>query len=233
MIKNLLKEITDLADPAFAEHHLRFFKTGKGQYGEGDMFYGLKVPDIRKLAKNYYQTIDLDALNKLIKNPYHEVRLLALIMMVYKYKKTDELEQEKIYNLYLNNVEHINNWDLVDTSAEHLVGGYLFNRDRQKLWDLANSGHLWSERISVMSTFYFIKQGDYSYTVELSKHFLPHKHDLMHKATGWMLREMGKRDIKALYAFLDEFHKIMPRTMLRYAIEKLSAEKRAFYMKKD
>ena len=230
--EQIINELKSLSNPDLAVHHLRFFKTGKGEYAEGDLFYGLTVPDVRKISKKYYKNIDLSDIDELIKNPYHEVRLTAIVMLILKYQKAGIEEQEKIYNLYLNNVKYINNWDLVDISAQHIVGAFLFGNNTEKLWELANSNHLWSERISVLATFYFIRQGEYTHTIELSKHFLTHKHDLMHKATGWMLREMGKRDINILYSFLDEFHKIMPRTMLRYAIEKLSKEKRINYMKK-
>lgn len=228
--EQIINEIKTFANPVFAKHHLKFFKTGKGEYGEGDLFYGLKVPDVRKIAKTYYKSTALTEIDELIKNPYHEVRLAALVILVMRYQKTCAEEQEQIYNLYLNNVAYINNWDLVDISAQHIVGAYLFDKEKTKLWELARSGHLWSERISVIATFYFIRQGLYSYTLELSEHFLTHKHDLMHKATGWMLREVGKRDINTLYSFLDEYHKTMPRTMLRYALEKLTADKKTFYM---
>lgn len=230
--KQIINEIKSLSNPEFATHHLKFFKTGKGEYGEGDLFYGLKVPDVRKISKKYFKSINLSQIDELIKNPYHEVRLTAIVMLVLKYQKASIEEQEKIYNLYLNNVNFINNWDLVDISAQHIVGAFLFQKNTQKLWELANSNHLWSERISVLATLYFIRQGEYSHTTELSKHFLNHKHDLMHKATGWMLREVGKRDINSLHSFLEEFHKTMPRTMLRYAIEKLPQQKRIIYMKK-
>ena len=225
-------EIKNLADPELAVHHLRFFKTGKGEYAEGDLFYGLRVPDVRKIAKKYFKTIDLSEIDVLIKNPYHEVRLAAIIMLILKYRKADSEGQKKIYNLYLSNVDYINNWDLIDISAYAIVGAFLFNKNTEKLWELAKSGHLWSERISVLATLYFIKYGEYTHSIELAKHFLNHKHDLMHKATGWILREVGKKDINVLYAFLDQFHKVMPRTMLRYSLEKLSEEKRIIYMKK-
>lgn len=228
----ILNEIKNLSNEELAAHHARFFKMGKGEYGEGDLFYGLKVPEVRKISKKYFKTIDLREIDELIKNPYHEVRLAAIVMLVLKYPKASVEVKEEIYNLYLNNVDYVNNWDLVDISAQHIVGAFLFKNNTDKLWELANSDHLWSQRISLLATFYFIKQGEYSHTVALSKHFLNHKHDLIHKATGWMLREIGKRDVDVLYSFLDEFHKTMPRTMLRYAIEKFPLEKRCVYMAK-
>jgi len=230
--EKILNEIKNLADLKIAEQNKRFFKTGKGEYGEGDLFYGIKVPDIRKIAKKYFKIIDLSEINKLLPNPYHEARLTAIIMLVLKYQKADIAEKENIYNLYVSNVNYINSWDLVDISAAHIVGAFLHKNKPDKLLELACSKHLWSERIAMVATLYFIKQNECLYTIKLAKLFLAHKHDLMHKAAGWMLREVGKSDVNVLYAFLDEFHKSMPRTMLRYAIEKLSPEKRTFYMAK-
>lgn len=232
MKEQIINELKSCSNKEYADHHQRFFKTGKGEYGEGDLFYGLRVPDVRKIAKKYFRIINLEEIEELIQNPYHEFRLSAVIMLVLKYPKSSTTEQEKIYNLYLNNVNYINNWDLVDVSAQYIVGPFLFKKDTQKLWELAKSDHLWSQRISILSTFYFIRQGVYSNTIELSEHFLTHKHDLMHKATGWMLREVGNKDVETLYTFLDKYHKIMPRTMLRYAVEKLPEEKKKIYMKK-
>jgi 3-methyladenine DNA glycosylase AlkD len=231
-IENIINEIKSLSNKKYADHHSKFFKTGKGEYGEGDLFYGLKVPEIRNITKKYYKLINLKEIDSLIKNAFHEIRLTALIILVLKYPKSSQKEQEQIFNLYIDNVKYINNWDLVDLSAPNIVGNFLYNKNYEILYNLAQSGYLWSERISVIATFYFIKQGEYSHTVKLAEYFLTHKHDLMHKAAGWMLREVGKRDIDELYSFLDKFHKTMPRTMLRYSIEKLSPEKRAFYMKK-
>lgn len=230
--KQIINEMKKLSNKDLAVHHLKFFKTGKGEYGEGDLFYGLKVPEIRSIAKKYFKDTDLKEINSLLKDPYHEVRLLALIMLVLKYQKTNLKEQEEIFDLYINNVKYINNWDLVDLSAPNIVGNYLSGKNTNKLYELAESGHLWSERISVVATLYFIKKGEFCHTAKLSEYFLNHKHDLIHKATGWMLREVGKKDIDQLYSFLDKFHKTMPRTMLRYSIEKLSPEKRTFYMQK-
>ena len=230
--EKITNEIKSFSNSEFAAHHARFFKTGKNEYGEGDLFYGLKVPEIRKIAKKYFKNITLKEIDILIKNPFHEVRMVAILMLVLKYPKVAEEEQGKIYNLYLSNVNYINNWDLVDISAPHIIGAYLFKNNTEKLWELANSEHLWSQRISVLSTFYFIRQGEFIPTMELSKYFLKHEHDLIHKATGWMLREVGKRDVNSLYSFLNKFHKTMPRTMLRYAVEKIPPQQRIIYMKK-
>ncbi|MFA7659021.1 MAG: DNA alkylation repair protein [Candidatus Gastranaerophilaceae bacterium] len=226
----ILEEIKSLADEKQALHLGRFFKTGAGEYGEGDLFLGIKVPVIRSVAKKHYKLVSLKEIQELIKNPYHEVRLLSLMLMVFIYENT-ELKKE-IFELYLKNVQYINNWDLVDLSAPKVVGNFVYeNKIPDQIYDLANSNHLWSERISVVSTHYFIKRGDFALILELSEKFLTHKHDLIHKACGWMLREMGKVDEKPLYGFLDKHSKTMPRTMLRYSIERLPKEKREYYMK--
>lgn len=228
----VLDEIKSFASDEQAMHLSRFFKTAKGQYGEGDIFLGIKVPVVRAIAKKYYKTITLSDIQILITNPYHEVRLLALLLMVFVYENTDL--KEEIFNLYLKNIQYINNWDLVDLSCPKLVGNYVYvNKVPDIIYKLADSSHLWSNRIAVVSQYYFIKRGDFSILLELSEKFLTHKHDLMHKAVGWMLREMGKVDEKTLLQFLDKHYKVMPRTMLRYAIERLPIEKRLYYMNKN
>lgn len=228
----ILEEIKSLADSEQAKHLQRFFKTGKGQYGEGDLFLGIKVPVVRAIAKKYYSEVSLDDITELLKNELHEVRLLALLVMVLKYEKNQS--RPEIFKIYLNNVQNINNWDLVDLSAPRIFGRYVFeNQKFDYFYELADSSHLWSERVSIVSQYYLLKRGEFSHLINLSEKFLSHKHDLMHKAVGWMLREMGKVDINPLYAFLDKYHKIMPRTMLRYSLEKLPQEKRLHYMKKD
>lgn len=209
-----------------------FFKTGKGQYGEGDKFLGVTVPDTRKVAKANLNLSDTE-LKKLLRNPYHECRLCALLILVERYKKADKEEKEAIYNFYLSQSKFVNNWDLVDLSSRFIVGEYLLDKeDRTKLYQLAESEYMWDQRIAVTSTYAFIKARDYKDIIALSEKLMHHKHDLMHKAIGWMLREMGKMDIQPLYDFLDKHHKHMPRTMLRYSIEKLEPEERAHYMKK-
>lgn len=232
LIETIQNEIKSLANPQDARHLMRFFKTGKGEYGEGDLFYGIRVPVIRQVAQKHYKELCLDDINRLVKDPYHEVRFFALVTMILKFNKATVKEQEDLYNLYLKNVNFINNWDLVDVSSHKIVGAYLYKKDRSKLWELAKSGHLWSERIAVVSTFYFIKYDDFQTSIELAEHFSGHTHDLMHKATGWMLREIGKKNINTLYTFLDKHYKVMPRTMLRYAIEKLDEKKRQHYLGK-
>lgn len=228
----ILKEIMSLANDEQALHLQRFFKIGKGEYGEGDLFLGLKVPVTRSIAKKYYESVSLEDIQTLLKNEYHEVRLLAILLMILKYEKST-LKKE-IIQLYLDNVEYINNWDLVDLSAPKIIGNFVYE---QKMSDIINKlaavDHLWSNRIAVVSTYYLIKRGDFSLLLELAEKFLTHKHDLMHKAVGWMLREMGKVDEKPLCKFLDEYHNVMPRTMLRYSLERLSEDKKMRYMKKN
>lgn len=226
---DILSEIKSLSDEEQAIHLQRFFKTREGEYGEGDLFLGIKVPVTRAIAKKHYKSISLQEIDKLIKNPYHEVRFLALNIMIFKYEKTDL--QSEIFELYLKNVEYINNWDLVDLSCPKIVGNYIYkNKNYDVIYKLADSNHLWSNRIAVLATFYFIKKGDFALILELAEKFLTHKHDLMQKAVGWMLREMGKIDEKTLFEFLDNYYKIMPRTMLRYSIERLPKEKKYYYM---
>ena len=228
--KTILAEIKSFADEEKAKHLQRFFKTGAGDYGQGDLFLGLNVPTMRSIAKKYYNETSIEEIDKMIKSPYHEERMVALFLMVFIYEKIHE-QKTQIFKLYLSNVQHINNWDLVDLSAPKIIGNYIYeNKNHDEIYKLANVDHLWSNRIAVVSTYYFIKKGDFSHILELSEKFLTHKHDLMQKAVGWMLREMGKMDIEPLYGFLDKHHKTMPRTMLRYSIEKLTDEKRKFYM---
>ncbi len=229
MDTKIINEIKRYENQKLALHHASFFKTGKGQYGEGDLFLGISVPILRQISKKYFKEVSLNQLESLLQNPYHEIRICSLMMMVLKYQKTED--KEKIFNIYMQNLKYINNWDLVDVSAQYIVGPFLYD-SIDVLLDLAKSNHLWSQRIAIIATFYNIRQGSFKNTIELSKYFLTHKHDLIHKATGWMLREVGKRDLNLLIEFLDKHHKTMPRTMLRYSIEKLTAEQKKFYMNK-
>lgn len=208
-----------------------FFKTGKDQYGEGDVFLGLSVPEQRKIAKKYYQDIDLDDLQKLIKNKIHEYRLIALLILIEKYNK--DLNKKQYVDFYLKNTKYINNWDLVDLSCYKILGDYLINKNRDILYKLSESSDLWEKRIAIVSTFAFIKNKEHKDTLQISEKLLNDKHDLIHKAVGWMLREVGKR-IGEEYEeeFLNKYYKTMPRTMLRYSIEKFSEEKKKKYMNK-
>ncbi len=232
LIMTLEQQLQAYSNPQKKEFLPRFFKTGKGEYGEGDKFLGVVVPDIRKVAKANLH-LSLKEVEKSLQNEYHECRLCALLILVEKFKKSKtEEERKNIYDFYLFHTRYINNWDLVDLSAKDIVGGYLKNKDRSVLYKLVESSDLWKQRISVIATFAFISENDFKDILALSEKLLYHKHDLIHKATGWMLREAGKRDETVLCQFLDQHHKEMPRTMLRYAIEKLSDEERTFYMKK-
>lgn len=208
-----------------------FFKTGPGQYGEGDIFLGITVPRIRKAAKSFEKT-PLTELKKLLRSKFHEVRLAALLIMVAQYKKGDWPTKEAIFRLYLANTRHINNWDLVDLSAEHIIGRHLLDKPKDLLYKLARSESLWERRISVLSTFAYIKEGKCEETLKISGMLLNDKHDLIHKAVGWMLREVGKRcSVDKEEGFLKKHYKTMPRTMLRYAIERFPENKRQRYLK--
>lgn len=200
----------------------RFFKTGKGQYGEGDIFLGVTVPNIREVAKEF-KDINIDIIEKLIHSPWHEMRMCALLILVNNSKK--EVTKDT-FEFYLSQTKYINNWDLVDLSAPQIVGKFLLNKERDIIYRLAESDLLWDNRIAIVSTLTFIRNNDLDDTYKLSLKMMNHKHDLVHKAIGWMLREAGKRDAKRLYNFVMEYKNIMPRTMLRYSIEKFDKETR-------
>jgi len=224
------QQLKTLANEEKAEILQRFFKTGPGGYGEGDRFLGIQVPLLRKVARQY-KAFPLKETEQLLYSPFHEERLLALLMLVLQYKQGDEPSRAAIYRLYLQNTAFINNWDLVDVSAEHVVGAHLFNRSRRILYDLARSVSLWERRIAVMATFHFIRREDFADALDVSRMLLADKEDLIHKAVGWMLREIGKRDLAAEQEFLNKHCRIMPRTMLRYAIEKFPEDLRKMYMR--
>lgn len=227
-IKAELKKSSDTAKAAILA---RFFKTGKGEYGEGDIFWGITVPVQRAIAKRHMDA-SLDDIAKLLAEPVHECRLTALLILVQQYPKKSDDGRREIAEFYLAHTGHINNWDLVDLSAEKIIGPYLADRDRGILYRLAESSSIWEQRIAVLSTFHFIRNGDFADTVAICEKLMSHRHDLIHKATGWMLREAGKRDMAVLLEFLDRHHKSMPRTMLRYSIEKLDENSRKKYMEK-
>jgi len=212
-----------------AEILTRFFKTGPGQYGEGDLFLGVVVPNIRKVAREC-QEAPLREITKLLSSAYHEERLLALLMLVDRFSRGDEAIRKKIYGFYLKNIRHVNNWDLVDLTAPNIVGVYLSDKSRKPLYAFAKSRDLWKRRISIMATFPFIKQKDFSDTLKIAAMLLPDDHDLIHKAVGWMLREVGKRDLRVEEQFLKLHYKKMPRIMLRYAIEWFPEPERKRYL---
>ena len=207
-----------------------FFKTGKGEYGYGDIFIGVTMPNIRRIAKKFSQKISIEELTELINNPIHEVRLCSLIILVNKYKKKDH---DRIYQYYLKHINSVNNWDLVDTSAPHIVGDYLYkNPEKSKiLLEFSNSVNLWVRRISIVSTFAFIKNNEFNKTLEIAKFLLNDHHDLIHKAVGWMLREIYKRDEFLIKRFLRQNYAQIPRTTLRYAIERMDKEERLLFLK--
>ena len=234
-MKQLTKTITNklqaLSDAEKREIFPKFFKAGKGEYGEGDRFLGVTVPNIRAIAK-LHKDISIEEIRDLIQSEWHEVRLCALIIMVEKSKKKDETLRKELFNLYLSQTERINNWDLVDLSCRFIIGEYLLDKSRDILYQLAQSPLLWDNRIAIVSTYAFIRKGQLEDTYALSDLMMQHPHDLMHKAIGWMLREAGKRDSERLYDYVMSHRADMPRTMLRYAIEKFSPKERAILMKR-
>lgn len=223
-------ELKKLTNKEKAQTLQGFFKTGPGEYGEGDVFIGVKVPELRKLVKDY-SDITLRDCGELLSSKIHEERLLALLMLIKKYGTGDDEMKTKIYQFYMGKTQFINNWDLVDLSAPHIVGTYLIQRSKKDLYSLVKSKNLWERRIAVIATFYFIKDNQFSDTLALSEKLLEDKEDLMQKAVGWMIREVGKRDLKTEEAFLKLHYNKMPRTMLRYAIEKFPEDKRQKYLK--
>ncbi|MGA2782452.1 MAG: DNA alkylation repair protein [Smithella sp.] len=227
--KEISKRLQKMGDKEDARFLQGFFKTGVGQYGEGDIFLGIRVPAIRKLAKEY-NNLPTEEILSLLKSSYHEVRLFALISLVNTFAKADETIQKKIYDLYLANTNYINNWDLVDLSAPNIVGAYLLTKNRKPLYQLVKSKSLWERRIAVLATFYFIKNNQFADSLKIAAILLQDKEDLIHKAVGWMLREIGKRDMECAETFLQKHCRVMPRTMLRYAIERFAPSKRRKYM---
>lgn len=232
MIANIKKDLKKAARQDKANTLQRFFKTGPGQYGEGDKFIGVMVPDIRRVSQKYKDLPTKEVLD-LLRSPFHEERLCALLILVDQYQKGDSQKQKQIFALYLKNYQYINNWDLIDLTAPRIVGAYLMHRPKDVLYKLAKSKNLWQRRVAILATFQFIYAGQSQETIKIAKILLRDEHDLIQKAVGWMLREVGKRcDEKILLDFLDEYHKVMPRTMLRYAIERLPTKKRQHYLGK-
>ena len=231
LTKTITNELQALSDAEKREIFPKFFKAGKGEYGEGDHFLGVTVPNIRAIAK-LHKNISIEEIRDLIQSEWHEVRLCALIIMVEKSKKKDEALRKELFNLYLSQTKRINNWDLVDLSCRFIIGEYLLDKSRDILYQLAQSSLLWDNRIAIVSTYAFIRKGQLEDTYALSDLMMHHPHDLMHKAIGWMLREAGKRDSERLYDYVMSHRADMPRTMLRYAIEKFSPKERAILMKR-
>ena len=233
MLEQIKSTLHDLADVNKAKILSRYFKTGKGEYGEGDQFLGITVPNQRLVAKEFYQDISLEEIKDLLSFDLHEYRLTALLMLISKYEKTKDANAAKeLVDFYLSQTSRINNWDLVDTSCHKILGHYAFHHNKEDiLYDLANSTDLWEKRIAVVSTWYYIRKKTLDIVPEIVEINLNHPNDLMHKANGWMLREMGKKDDEKLIHFLDEYALKLPRTTLRYAIEKIDPTLKDYYMK--
>lgn len=229
MMREIKRKLRELANPERAKVSLRYFKTGPGQYGAGDRFLGNTVPDLRKVAREYRDLQKKDIV-ELLQSPIHEERLLALLILNLQFQCGTELQRKKIHRMYLNNMKWINNWDLVDCSAPLLIGTYLLDKDPKILNNLAASKNLWERRTAIIATQAFIKQNKYDLTLRIAARLLNDKEDLIHKGTGWMLREIGNRAPKILEEFLDQHAANMPRTMLRYAIEKFDESKRKVYL---
>lgn len=229
MIENIKKELKQLGNKEYATRLQKYFKTGKGEYGEGDKFLGIQVPVLRKAAKKY-NNIAISEAHKLLKSPFHEERLCSLLILRDLFKKSENKDKKNIYALYLKNTKFINNWDLVDASARDIIGAYLFNRNKKPIYMLAKSKNIWERRISIMATSYFIGKNKFNDTLKIAGILLEDKEDLIHKAVGWLLREIGNRNIKTEEAFLKKYYNKMPRTMLRYAIEKFPENKRKGYL---
>lgn len=227
--KDIIQAFRKEGHPEIAEHSSRFFKTAIGEYGEGDRFIGIRVPVVRTYAKKY-KAASPAVVRKLLKSEFHEERLLSVILLVEKFKSGSAEDRKSIYEMYMDHTAYINNWDIIDTSAPHIVGAYLKGRNKRKLYDFARSDSLWERRIAIMATFHYIRQDEFETTLEISELLVHDKEDLIHKAVGWMLREIGKRDRVVEERFLKKHVKGMPRTMLRYAIEKFPEIKRKAYL---
>jgi len=228
-MQEIQKALMALANPKIAEHSQWFFKTGKGEYGEGDLFLGIRVPKLRELVRKHKE-VTVDEAVELLQSKYHEARLLALLILVARFQQGSEESKKAIYEIYLDNTRQINNWDLVDRSADKIVGGYLLGRERGPLYKLAKSTDLWERRIAIIATFAFIRVNDFDDVLMVSKQLINDPQDLIHKAVGWMLREVGKRDQQREERYLKKRYRQMPRTMLRYAIERFPEKLRKAYL---
>lgn len=228
-LSSLVEDLQKLADKDKAQILARFFKTGKGEYGEGDIFLGITVPQQKKVAKKY-KGLTTSEVEKLLKSKIHEHRLTALLILVQQFKKGSEETRKKLVDFYIKNTKYINNWDLVDLSANHILGTYLLDKNASPLTKLSRSQNIWERRIAIIATFAFIYKNRFDQTLKIAKILRDDKHDLIQKAVGWMLREVGKRDQKAEEEFLKKYYHTMPRTMLRYAIERFDKKKRKFYL---
>ncbi|MFN6946635.1 MAG: DNA alkylation repair protein [Cytophagaceae bacterium] len=230
--EKLIDDLNQHANVDRASVMVRFFKTGKGEYGEGDVFIGVSVPVVKKIAKAYARAVSLSETKKLLQHSIHEIRLAGTFILVFKFEKANnDSEKKEIVDFYLDNIHAFNNWDLIDASAHKILGVYWVDKSKDTLYALANSGDLWKQRIAIMATFYDIKRGEFKHTLGIAEILLHHPHDLIHKAVGWMLREVGKKNLDVELDFLMKHYRSMPRTMLRYAIEKFDPELRLRFLK--
>ncbi len=229
-IQDLIAELDSLQDSNKASFLQNYFKTGKGEYGEGDTFIGITVP-IQRIAAKKYSDLPLTDIERLVKHKIHEYRLTGLMILVFQYIKANVETKKRIFNFYIRNKKFVNNWDLVDSSAPYIVGAYLFDKEKGPLYKLTRSPSVWERRIAIIATQYFIRQNNFSETIKIAGMLLEDTHDLIHKAAGWMLREVGNKSLETEIEFLNKHYKKMPRTMLRYAIEKFPEEKRVHYLK--
>jgi 3-methyladenine DNA glycosylase AlkD len=232
LTEQIIESLRDKAIAEKAEFFPRFFKSGPGEYGEGDQFLGVTVPDQRKVAKACFKEISLKEVSQLLHNPFHEVRLTALMLLVYRYQnlKSDS-DREEIVNFYLQHLDFVNNGDLVDSSCHHILGNYYWQKDKNLFYSLADSGQLWRQRVAMISSYFWIKKGEFGDALDLAEILKNHPHDLIHKAVGWMLREIGNKDFNGEYEFLRKHYQSMPGTTLRYAIEKFPEELRQDFLK--
>jgi 3-methyladenine DNA glycosylase AlkD len=227
----IIEKLRSISDKQKAKEMARYFKTGYGEYAENDVFLGIGMPDINKIAKQYFKAINLSQTALLLQSKYHEIRCVGVKILVNKMEKeTDEHKQNKILLCYLNNINGINNWDLVDASAPNLLGAFICDKDKTILYDFAVSDNLWKQRIAILATLYFIRKSNFEDTLAIAEILMDNKHDLIHKAIGWMLREIGKRDLETELKFLDKYAAQLPRTALRYALEKFDLNLREYYM---
>lgn len=227
--KDAQKKLQSLASPEIAKASTRFFKTAPGQYGAGDIFIGIRIPTLRTVVREFRE-LALKEVEILLRSPIHEERMLGLLVLVQAVIKADDDKRKQTFDCYVKNLQHVNNWDLVDSSAPAIVGGYLIDKSRKPLVDWARSKNLWERRVAIVATQHFIRNDDFDDTLRISKILLADKEDLIHKASGWMLREVGKRHKPSLELFLNEHASVMPRTMLRYAIERFSPARRQAYL---
>jgi 3-methyladenine DNA glycosylase AlkD len=227
----IVEKLRSMSNDQKAKEMARYFKTGYGEYAENDVFLGIGTPEIHNIAKQYFKEITLSQTALLLKSKCHEIRRAGVEILVLKMEKEiDEHKRHKILLCYLNNIDGINNWDLVDASAPNLLGAFIDNKDKSILYDFVVSDNLWKQRIAIMATFYFIRKGNFEDTLAIAEMLIDNKHDLIHKAVGWMLREIGKRDVETQLKFLDKYAAQLPRTALRYALEKFDADLREYYM---